>query len=152
MDEESLITQQQTRRRLQQYVALFLSIILSAATTVLESYITREPYHTSILTGEGWWSYLLATLNVFAVSLESTILSLKPSSWTFRRWDMTTQDVGFHLKNSLQFSCMHLWQAWLSGTLESIFRGLMRQYHGEFSFYLSVHRYSSLLLQFQLFP
>ena len=60
MDEESLITQQQTRRRLQQYVALFLSIILSAATTVLESYITREPYHTSILTGEGWVMELLA--------------------------------------------------------------------------------------------
>jgi hypothetical protein len=60
MDEESL-TQQQTRRRLQQYAALFLSIILSATTALLESvYTTREPYHTSILTGEGWVMELLA--------------------------------------------------------------------------------------------
>jgi len=51
----------QTRRRLQQYVALFLSIILSAATNCCwESYITREPNHTSILTGEGWVMELLA--------------------------------------------------------------------------------------------
>jgi len=35
---------------------------------------------------------------------------------------MTTQDVGFHLKNSLQFSCMHLWQADLSGTLGERFQ------------------------------
>jgi len=60
MDEESLIIQQQTQRHLQQYVALFLSIILSATTALLESYTTREPYHTSILTGEGWVMQLLA--------------------------------------------------------------------------------------------
>src|SRR5882762_10974991 len=60
-DEESLIARQQTRRRLQQYVALFLSIILSATTALLESaHTTREPYHTSILTGEGWVMELLS--------------------------------------------------------------------------------------------
>ena len=61
MDEESLITQRQTQRHLQQYAALFLSIILSATTALLESvYTPREPYHTSILTGEGWVMELLA--------------------------------------------------------------------------------------------
>jgi hypothetical protein len=48
------------RRRLQQYAVLFLSIILTATAAVLQSFETREPYHTSILTGEGWVMELLA--------------------------------------------------------------------------------------------
>ena len=105
-DEESLIARQQTRRCLQQYVALFLSIILSATTALLESaYTTREPYHTSILTGEGWVMELLAGHpERICCELGVHHLSLKLSSWTFGRWDMTTQDVEFHL-NKLHCIC-----------------------------------------------
>src|ERR1700730_17584918 len=48
------------RRRLQQYAVLFLSIIMTATAAVLQSLETREPYHTSILTGEGWVMELLS--------------------------------------------------------------------------------------------
>src|ERR1700728_4724646 len=48
------------QRRLQQYAVLFLSIILTATAAVLQSFETREPYHTSTLTGEGWVMELLA--------------------------------------------------------------------------------------------
>jgi hypothetical protein len=48
------------RQRLQQFAALFLSIILTATASVVESVFTREPYHTSILTGEMWVMELLA--------------------------------------------------------------------------------------------
>ena len=48
------------QRCLQQYAVLFLSIILTATAAVLQSIETREPYHTSILTGEGWVMELLA--------------------------------------------------------------------------------------------
>ena len=45
---------------MQQYAVLFLSIILTATAAILQSLETREPYHTSILTGEGWVLELLA--------------------------------------------------------------------------------------------
>jgi hypothetical protein len=48
------------RRRLQQYAVLFLSIIMTATAAVLQSLETREPYHTSILMGEGWVMELLS--------------------------------------------------------------------------------------------
>ena len=48
------------RRRMQQYAVLFLSIILTATAAILQSLETRELYHTSILTGEGWVLELLA--------------------------------------------------------------------------------------------
>jgi hypothetical protein len=48
------------QRRMQQYAVLFLSIILTATTAILQSLDIREPYHTSILTGEGWVLELLA--------------------------------------------------------------------------------------------
>ena len=46
---------------LYQYITLFISILLTALTGILneESTRTREPYHTSILTGEGWVMELL---------------------------------------------------------------------------------------------
>src|ERR1700685_4252986 len=48
-------------RQLYQYITLFISILLTALTGILneESTRTREPYHTSILTGEGWGMELL---------------------------------------------------------------------------------------------
>jgi hypothetical protein len=49
----------QIRRRLHQFVVLFLSIIVTATTAVVQSLEGREPYHTSILTGEGWVMELL---------------------------------------------------------------------------------------------
>jgi hypothetical protein len=45
---------------MQQYAVLFLSILLTATAAILQSLETREPYHTSILTGEGWVLELLA--------------------------------------------------------------------------------------------
>jgi hypothetical protein len=49
-------------RRLYQYITLFISILLTAFTGILqmESAKTRQPYHTSILTGEGWVMELLS--------------------------------------------------------------------------------------------
>jgi uncharacterized membrane protein (UPF0127 family) len=52
----------QVRRRLHQFLVLFLSIIVTATAAVVQSLEGREPYdlyHTSILTGEGWVMELL---------------------------------------------------------------------------------------------
>lgn len=49
-------------RRLYHIVSLCLSVILGACTSLLQiqsALRTREPYHTSILTGEGWVIELL---------------------------------------------------------------------------------------------
>ena len=49
-------------RHLYHIVSLCLSIILGACTSLLQiqsAHCTREPYHTSILTGEGWVIELL---------------------------------------------------------------------------------------------
>jgi hypothetical protein len=50
----------QMRLRFQRFTILFVSIILTALVSVLQSYYHKEPYHTSILTGEGWVLELLA--------------------------------------------------------------------------------------------
>src|ERR1700733_3828137 len=49
-------------RRLYQYITIFISILLTALTGILqdESARMREPYHTSALTGEAWVMELLA--------------------------------------------------------------------------------------------
>ena len=51
-----LIARIQIQWRLHQMVVLFLSIIVTATAAVVQSLERpgREPYHTSILTGEGW--------------------------------------------------------------------------------------------------
>src|ERR1700685_4725243 len=41
-------------QHIQRYAALFISIILTATAVLVDSLFIREPYHTSILTGEGW--------------------------------------------------------------------------------------------------
>jgi hypothetical protein len=46
--------QSEIRRRLFQFAALFISIILTALTSILEAETTKEPYHTSALTGHAW--------------------------------------------------------------------------------------------------
>jgi hypothetical protein len=47
--------------RIQKYAILFISIILTAAAVLVDSLFARpEPYHTSILTGEGWVMELLS--------------------------------------------------------------------------------------------
>ena len=105
-DEESLIARQQTRRRLQQYVALFLSIILSATTALLESaYTTREPYHTSILTGKGWVMELLAghpehiccELGVHHFVFEALTLGLQEMGYDNSRCGVSLEQVALHL-------------------------------------------------------
>src|ERR1700734_1778224 len=47
-------------QRIQRYAALFISIILTATAILVDSLFIREPYHTSILTGEGWVMELLS--------------------------------------------------------------------------------------------
>jgi hypothetical protein len=49
----------QIRQRLHQFIVLFLSIVVTATAAVVQSLEGREPYHTSILTGEGWVMELL---------------------------------------------------------------------------------------------
>jgi hypothetical protein len=48
-------------RRLYQCLTLFISILITVLTGIVDdqSNHTREPYHTSILTGEGWVMELL---------------------------------------------------------------------------------------------
>ena len=46
---------------IQKYAILFMSIILTATRVLVDSLFARpEPYHTSILTGEGWVMELLS--------------------------------------------------------------------------------------------
>jgi len=49
-------------QHIQRYAALFISIILAATAVLVNSLFTqvKEPYHTSILTGEGWIMELLS--------------------------------------------------------------------------------------------
>ena len=49
-------------QRIQRYAALFISIIITATAILVDSLFTwvKEPYHTSILTGEGWIMELLS--------------------------------------------------------------------------------------------
>jgi hypothetical protein len=47
-------------QRIQRYAALFISIILTATAVLVDLLFIREPYHTSILTGEGWVMELLS--------------------------------------------------------------------------------------------
>jgi hypothetical protein len=47
-------------QRLNHYLTLFVSIILTSTSSLLLSFRQRQPYHTSILTGEGWVTELLA--------------------------------------------------------------------------------------------
>ena len=49
----------QIQRRLHQFIVLFLSIVVTSAAAVVQSLEGREPYHMSILTGEGWVMELL---------------------------------------------------------------------------------------------
>lgn len=48
-------------RRLYQCLTLFISLLITVLTGVLDDQYTRsrEPYHTSVLTGEGWVMELL---------------------------------------------------------------------------------------------
>jgi hypothetical protein len=48
------------QRRTIQYVTLIISIMLSASATLMQAMYTREAYHTSVLTGEGWVMELLS--------------------------------------------------------------------------------------------
>ena len=57
---DCLTVQQRIRLRFQHYAALFMSIILTATASMLQAIYIKEPYHTSILTGEGWVMELLA--------------------------------------------------------------------------------------------
>jgi hypothetical protein len=47
-------------QRIQRYATLFISIILTATAVLVDLLFIREPYHTSILTGEGWVMELLS--------------------------------------------------------------------------------------------
>jgi hypothetical protein len=52
---------QRTRiQRLQHYVVIFLNVVIAATAAVLSLPSPPEPYHTSILTGQGWVLELLS--------------------------------------------------------------------------------------------
>lgn len=60
MDEEDQRTARQlAARRLHHYILLFVAILLTNTSSLLLSLYEREPYHTSILTGQGWVMELL---------------------------------------------------------------------------------------------
>jgi hypothetical protein len=56
MDRERRREIQRRRRR---YILLSANLVLMATSTMLQSIFTKEPYHTSILTGAGWVQELL---------------------------------------------------------------------------------------------
>jgi len=65
MDEDEAarqVAQRLAMRRLYKYVTLFINIILTALTGILQDESTRmrEPYHTSALTGKAWVMELVA--------------------------------------------------------------------------------------------
>ena len=49
------------RQQLHRFTALFVSMIIAAAATALQSLYPNDPvpYHTSVLTGEAWVSELM---------------------------------------------------------------------------------------------
>ena len=51
---------QKALQHLHHHIALFVAIILNGTSSLVLSLTEREPYHTSILTGEGWVMELLA--------------------------------------------------------------------------------------------
>jgi hypothetical protein len=61
MDHDNQRAQHAIRQCLLQIATLLVSIILAATAAILESYSKKEPepYHTSILTGDGWVIELL---------------------------------------------------------------------------------------------
>jgi len=99
--QDALIAQQQVQQRLRQYVALFISIILSATTALMQSvYTTREPYRTSILTGEGWVMELLSghpecihcELGVHHHVFEALILDLREMGYDNSRCGVSLEE------------------------------------------------------------
>ena len=56
MDDHEQQAQREIRPHLAQYAFLIVSIILAATLSILQSVYSKEPepYHTSILRGEGW--------------------------------------------------------------------------------------------------
>ena len=46
-------------QRLHHYISLFVAILLTGTSSLLMSLFEREPYHTSILMGQGWVMELL---------------------------------------------------------------------------------------------
>jgi hypothetical protein len=61
MDRDNQLAQQAIHQHILQVATLLVSIILAATAAILESYSRKEPepYHTSILTGDGWVIELL---------------------------------------------------------------------------------------------
>ena len=60
MDEEEYrAVQRLAIQCLHHYISLFVAILLTGTSSLLMSLFEREPYHTSILTGQGWMMELL---------------------------------------------------------------------------------------------
>jgi hypothetical protein len=53
------LAQWQRQQHIIRYAALIVSIIITATANILQSLYTREPYHTSALSGEAWVLELL---------------------------------------------------------------------------------------------
>ena len=62
MDDNARAIRRQVLQNLFHYIALFVGVLVTGATSLLLADYPQEPqaYHTSILTGEGWVRELLA--------------------------------------------------------------------------------------------
>ena len=49
----------QRRLRFVQAAGIFVNAVIAGAASVVEPLVSKQPYHTSILTGEGWVQELL---------------------------------------------------------------------------------------------
>ena len=60
MDEDERAFRHNRRLRIIRFMGLFISIILTATSSLMESMYIKEPYHTSALSGEAWVMELLS--------------------------------------------------------------------------------------------
>jgi hypothetical protein len=58
-EEEYCATRRRALQRLHHYITMFVAILLTGTSSLLLSLYKLEPYHTSILTGQGWVTELL---------------------------------------------------------------------------------------------
>ena len=99
------------RQRLQQFTILLITSILAAAAAVLQSLYPNDPipYHTSILTGEGWVTELLlghqrhihCKLGVHCLVFEALVSELRGMGHTDSRFVSLEEQTAIFL-----YSCV----------------------------------------------
>ena len=117
---------------LHQYITLFITIILTGTSSLLLSLTEQEPYHTSILTGEGWVTelldghpeYICCEIGVHC----HVFLELIQERWQLGhdRSKYVSLEEQLAISQSL---------GWWSDMLGSASSNQMKQYHGEQLYY-----------------